>query len=783
MPIIEMLSFTCSATQSFDYLYIWPHTNQISLMLFKSKHMMPCALLLLLSLSFSSAIFAQKIETSPLLLWDNKPATTWMTEAYPIGNGRIGGMIFGGVNQEHIQFNDNTLWTGDENDRGMYQAFGDLFIDFDQKDKNFTAYKRRLNLADAIHTIAYTQNGVNYNREYFCSFPDKVMVLRLSANKKGAYSAAIRLKNAHQGNITVSGNTIQFVGKLSNGMSYQATALVKIENGSSKPVKDDDGEKLKIDNADAITIIFTGATNYSNKRGQNWKGEEPAPKIAAILKQASAKPYINLLGSHVKDYQTLFNRLSITLGSGDIKNNNLPTYQRLINYKKSPDLGLESLIFQYGRYLLISSSRKGGLPANLQGLWNETNTPPWGSDYHSNINIQMNYWLAEPTNLSECQIPYLDYINSMREVSAIATRKQYPNTRGWTVKTENNIFGGMSFLWNTPGSAWYAQALWEHYAFTKDKDYLKNFAYPIIKEIAEFWDDHLKRRPDGTLVSPLGWSPEHGPTEDGVTHDQQIVYDLFTNYIEAAEILGIDQDYKTHIADLKAHLLKPKIGKWGQLQEWETDRDDPKDQHRHISHLFGLHPGREISTIKTPELAKAARVTLTARGDESTGWSMAWKMNFWARLQDGNHAYKILQNFITPVGGSGTDYNKGGGIYSNLFCAHPPFQIDGNFGYTAGISEMLLQSQAGELQFLPALPDKWATGSIQGLRARGNFEITNLQWKDGKIVKLSIKSLSGEDCIVRSPNVLKSKGITEKKSGKDFTYSFKTQVGKVYNFE
>ncbi|MBB2144670.1 glycoside hydrolase family 95 protein [Pedobacter sp. LMG 31464] len=706
-------------------------------------------LFLYLAVGLYTPIFAQQKVIPSLLLWDNKPATDWMTEAYPIGNGKIGGMIFGGVNQEHIQFNDNTLWTGDENSRGAYQAFGDLFIDFVQADKTFSGYRRELNLATANHVIRYAQKGVNYKRTYFCSFPDKVMVLRLVADKKASYSATIRLKDMRATLTTVVGNKIQFSGKLANGMPYQATAQVKIENGTSRIVADESGNKqLKIEKADAITLIFTAATNYSNKREDNWKGEEPAPKIERVLKQAVAKPYEALLKAHVADYEKLFNRFSLNLGVATASNINVPTHQRLINYKKTADAALEALIFQYGRYLLISSSRKGGLPANLQGLWNESNNPPWGSDYHSNINIQMNYWLAEPTNLSECHIPYLDYINSMREVSKVNTRKEYPNTRGWTVRTENNIFGGMSYLWNTPGSAWYAQALWEHYAFTNDKAYLRNFAYPILKEISEFWDDHLKRRPDGTLVSPLGWSPEHGPTEDGVTHDQQIVYDLFTNYIEAAKILGIDSAYKNHISDLRVHLLKPKIGKWGQLQEWETDRDDPKDQHRHVSQLFGLHPGKEISFAKTPELAKAAKVSLIARGDESTGWSMAWKINFWARLKDGDHAYKIVQNFITPVGGSGTDYNKGGGIYANLFCAHPPFQIDGNFGATAGITEMLLQSQDDFIELLPALPSAWKDGEVKGLVARGNFEL-NMKWSDHKLVAAVLLARAGGSCTVK----------------------------------
>ncbi|WP_183561013.1 glycosyl hydrolase family 95 catalytic domain-containing protein [Mucilaginibacter sp. SP1R1] len=722
-----------------------------------------------------------------LIIWDDKPAKTWMTEAYPIGNGRIGGMVFGGVAQEHIQFNENSLWTGDENETGAYQAFGDLYINFKGKDTSQKApanYRRQLDISRSVQQITYTDDAIAYQREYFCSFPDKVMVLHFTAGKKGAYSAIIKLKDAHNAIATADGKSLQIAGKLDNGLAYNAAIVIKTEGGTVTVEPDGNGgSQLNLNKADGFTIILTAATDYSNKRSQHWRGEAPGLKVKQALTAAAPKTYLQLLTTHVIDYQALFGRMALNLGNTPAQQRALPTYKRLLAYKKDGDPQLEALLFRYGRYLLISSSRKGGLPANLQGLWNESNNPPWRSDYHSNINIQMNYWLAEPTNLSECHIPYLDYINSMREVKKESTRKEYPGVRGWTVKTENNIFGGSSFLWNTPGSAWYMQGIWEHYAFTKDAAYLKNFGYPIIKEVVEFWDDHLKRRPDGTLVSPLGWSPEHGPTEDGVTYDQEIIYDLFTNYIEVADILRIDKVYRDHVADMREHLLKPKIGKWGQLQEWETDRDDPKDTHRHSSNLFGLHPGRRISTIKTPELAQAAKVSLSGRGDVSTGWSMAWKMNFWARLQDGDHAYKILTNFITLVGGSGVDYNEGGGLYSNLFCAHPPFQIDGNFGYTAGVAEMLVQSQTDEIQLLPALPQKWATGSVQGLRARGDFEITDMQWKDGKIVKLSIKSLAGGQCKLRVPNVLKTVAAVSKSVGKnDVAYSFKTQAGKTYSF-
>jgi len=684
------------------------------------------------------------------LLWDNKPAKDWMHQYYPIGNGRIGAMLSGGIVQDHIQFNENTLWTGDEQETGSYQAFGDVFIDFKSQSGDVKNYKRVLNLNRSLHEVSYSIDGKQFKRQAFASHPDQAMLFTYTANGKAAYEGLIRLVDAHGATISGSADALFFTGKLDNGLQY--ASILKIKHVGGKVTLQKNGDQvvgLQLDKVDSFTLQLVASTDYIPNHNMGWRSGSPAQKNQQTLEKLGAKTMTSLLSAHEKDYSAQFNRFNLSLGQGTAGSNEKTTKQRILAYKEKVDPALEALLVQYGRYLLISSSRKGGLPANLQGLWNNSNNPPWRSDYHSNINVQMNYWPAEVSNLSESHVPYLDYINSIREVKKVNSQAEFPGTRGWTVRTENNIFGGETFNWNTPGSAWYAQALWEHYAFTQDKKYLENFAYPILKEICEFWDDQLKRREDGTVVAPNGWSPEHGPTEDGVSYDQQIIYDLFTNYIESCDSLNIDMPYRNHIATLRDQLLAPKIGKWGQLQEWETDRDDPNNKHRHVSHLFALHPGRQISLNNTPELAEAARVSLTARGDESTGWSMAWKMNFWARLHDGNHAYKILNNFITLVGGEGVDYDEGGGVYENLLCAHPPFQIDGNLGYVAGVCEMLVQSHEGFVELLPAIPDQWKEqGEVSGIKVRGNCSLT-MKWKDGKVTAYSLTSPTKQSVMVK----------------------------------
>ena len=718
----------------------------------------------LLLISGSSLAQANK----GIKLWYTHPAQKWSAEALPIGNGRMGAMLFGGVSKEKIQFNEQSLWSGDNNwdgkydtgDHGFgsYRNFGEIVLRFSNH-QNATDYCRSIDISNGIHTTTFTQNGIKFTREAFASYPDQVMVFKYTASKKEALSGRISLISAQGAKSKAKENILRFNGEMPNLLKYAAVVQV-IHDGGKTSVSD---TCLLFENCNTLTLLVDARTNYKPDFKSGWRGVDPMPRIEKELALAQKKGYENLRSAHIKDITSLLARTSIDIGTTDAALLKLPTNERLKKYSAGgEDPDLEETMFQYGRYLLVSCSRPGGLPANLQGLWNDSNKPAWASDYHNNINIQMNYWAAESTNLSECQLPLIDFIIAAEEPCRIATRKAFgEKTRGWTARTSQNIFGGNGWEWNIPSSAWYATHVYEHWAFTQDMNYLRQTAYPILKEISEYWEDNLKKMPDGTLMVPNGWSHEHGPREDGIMMDQQLVWELFQDYLEAAKTLKIDIEFQKKVSDMLAHLAPNKIGKWGQLQEWQEDRDDPNDQHRHTSHLFAVYPGHQISMTKTPELAKAAIISLRSRsgnygtnentpftvestvGDSRRSWTWPWRCALWARLGEGEKAGIMIRGLL--------EFNT----LSNLFCSHPPFQMDGNFGITGAMAEMLIQSHAGEIQLLPAIPKKWAAkGSFTGLCARGGY-VVNCSWENGKVISFKISSKNPSKVKVRVNGELK----------------------------
>jgi alpha-L-fucosidase 2 len=807
----------------------------------EAKTLLTRKILLLFFVIISNSAFSQ----TNLKLWYDKPARNW-NEALPVGNGRLGAMIFGNVNEELIQLNEETLWSGgpantnanphavqylpqirkaleEENYKlaeeiaqkmqGLftesYLPLGDLVIKQDLKGSP-ASYYRDLNISDATATTKFKIDGIEYTREIFVSAPDQVIVIKLTASKKGAlnFSAStksqlfvrnskvsddeIALKGVAPSHIDpsyVKSMTLPIVyGDPSDcrGMRFELRMKAKTKDGQI--TTDDAG--LRVEGATEAVLYLSAATSFNGfDKCPDKEGKDENKAVENYMSKAFAKEYEVLKRDHINDYRKFFDRVSLTLnGNPEVK---IPTNERLGKYAEgAKDSGLEVLYYQFGRYLLISSSRPGGIPANLQGIWNPHLRAPWSSNFTTNINAQMNYWMVETANLSELHQPLIDLIKSASITGKDVTRNFY-NANGWTAHHNVDIWASTNPASGSPswanwpmGGAWLSQHLWEHYQFTGDKKYLQETAYPLMKSSAEFLIDWLIEDKNGHLITSPSTSPENvfltetgekGTVSVATTMDMSITWDLFTNLIQASEQLGIDEEFRKLIQKKRAKLFPLQIGKKGNLQEWYKDWEDSDPQHRHISHLFGLFPGRQISPVNTPQYAQAVRKSMELRGDGGTGWSKGWKINIWARLLDGNHAHKLIREQLKLTGVEGTDYANGGGTYPNLLDAHPPFQIDGNFGGASGITEMLLQSQDGAINILPALPDEWSFGKVTGLKARGGYTI-DITWKNGKVTELKVNSALGGNCRLSLKTPLKQTAILKKAQGENPNPFYKLAV-------